>query len=239
VETEERLASFAQLLDTAIANADSRDQLTASRARVLTAGDQARRHVVRDLHDGAQQRLVHTIVALKLAQQALDDDRDSAGARLAEALENAELSMAELRELAHGILPTVLVRNGLGAGIEAFVARLDLPVELDITGTRLHPDVEATAYFIVAEALTNVGKHARAAEAWVRAAVDDGILAIEVRDDGVGGANPEGHGLVGLADRVDAMGGELRIDSAPGEGTLIAARLPLSSALPSGSEAGP
>jgi PAS domain S-box-containing protein len=236
-DTEERMARFAQLLDTAIANADSRDQLTASRARVLAAGDDARRRVVRDLHDGAQQRLVHTIVTLKLAQRALHKDRSDAERRLAEALRTAEAATAEVRELAHGILPSVLTHGGLRAGLDAFVSRLDLPVDVDVLNRRLPPDIEASAYFIVAEALTNVVKHARATRATVSAAVDDGVLALEVRDDGVGGANPDGHGLMGIADRVDALGGRLRIESADGDGTALVARLPLSTRWPRESEA--
>jgi PAS domain S-box-containing protein len=227
-DTEERMARFAELLGTAIANADSRDQLAASRARLLAAGDDARRRVVRDLHDGAQQRLVHTIITLKLAQRALHDDRSDAETLLAEALGTAERATAEVRELAHGILPSVLTHGGLRAGIDAFVSRLDLPVDVDVPIERLPADIEASAYFIVAEALTNVVKHARATRATVWAAADDGVLTLEVRDDGVGGANPDGHGLMGIADRVDALGGRLRIKSAAGEGTVLAARLPLS-----------
>jgi signal transduction histidine kinase len=227
VDAEERLTEFAQLLDTAIANADSRDQLTASRARVLTAGDEARRRVVRDLHDGGQQRLVHTIVTLKLAQRALSEDTERAGSLLAEALDHAERGNAELRELAHGILPAVLTRGGLRAGVDALVSRLDLLVEVDVTSTRLPPEIEASAYFIVAEALTNVVKHSRAARAQVTAAIDDGTLSVEVRDDGIGGADPEGHGLLGIGDRAAALGGRLRIDSPPGGGTILAAELPM------------
>jgi signal transduction histidine kinase len=221
-DTEERLARFTRLLETAIANADSRDQLTASRARVLAAGDEARRRVVRDLHDGAQQRLVQTIVTLKLARQ----DPEHADELTAEALGIAERAMVELRELAHGILPAVLTRGGLRAGIAGFVARLDLPVELELTDERLNRDLEASAYFIVAEALTNVVKHAGATRATVRAVVEGDVLAIEVTDDGAGGADPEGHGLLGIADRVGAHGGSLRIESEAG--TVISARLPLS-----------
>jgi signal transduction histidine kinase len=235
-DTEERMASFAELLDTAIANADSRDQLTASRARVLAAGDDARRRVVRDLHDGAQQRLVHTIIMLKLAQGALHEDPSDAEVLLAEALDNAEQATAEVRELAHGILPSVLTHGGLRAGVDTFVARLGLPVDVDVSSDRLPADLEASAYFIVAEALTNVVKHARATRAEVRAAVDDGVLNLEVRDDGVGGATPEGHGLVGIAERVDALGGRLLIDSADGHGTVLTARLPLSTGWQRGSE---
>jgi signal transduction histidine kinase len=236
-DTDERLASFAELLDTAIANADTRDQLTASRARVLAAGDNARKHVVRDLHDGAQQRLVHTIVTLKLAQQALHEDRGDAEALLTDALASAEQATDELRELARGILPTVLTRGGLHAGIGVLVARLPLPVEVEVPRERLPPDLEASTYFIVAEALTNVVKHARATRASVTAALEDGGLRLEVRDDGIGEADPNGHGLVGIADRVHALGGRLRIESRSGSGTLLTARLPLSTR-PSGEPSG-
>jgi PAS domain S-box-containing protein len=228
VDAEERLARFAELLDTAVGNADSRDQLTASRARVLTAGDEARRRVVRDLHDGAQQRLVHTILALKLARSAVAEDRERAEALLAEALDHAEQSNAELRELAHGILPSVLTRGGLLAGVDALVSRIDIEVEVDVTSTRLPPEIEASAYFIVAEALTNVVKHSQAGSAQVAATVCDGWLRVEVRDDGVGGADPGSHGLLGVDDRVAALGGRLRIDSPPGAGTVLTAELPLS-----------
>jgi PAS domain S-box-containing protein len=238
-DTQERLAGFAELLDTAIANADSRDQLTASRARVLAAGDEARRRVVRDLHDGAQQRLVHTIVTLKLAQQAIHEDRSDAERRLAEALATAELATAEVRELARGILPSVLTHGGLRAGLDALLSRLDLLVDLDVLDERLPAEIEASAYFVVAEALTNVVKHARATRATVRATADDDVLTVEVRDDGVGGADPDGHGLVGVADRVDALGGQLRIDSPQGGGTVLAARLPLSTRWPRDPEADP
>jgi PAS domain S-box-containing protein len=228
VDAEDRLARFAELLDTAIGNADSRDQLTASRARVLTAGDEARRRVVRDLHDGAQQRLVHTIVALKLAQTAVPDDSEAAPL-VAEAIDNAEQATADLRELAHGVLPSVLTRDGLAAGIDVLVSRLELDVQVDVTRRRLPPDVEASAYFIAAEALTNVVKHSQAAKAEVAVAHSDGWLRVEVRDDGVGGADPDGHGLLGVADRAAALGGRMQIESAPGAGTLLAVELPLSS----------
>jgi PAS domain S-box-containing protein len=227
-ETESRLRNFTELLGIAIANADSRDQLTASRARLLAAGDDARRRVVRDLHDGAQQRLVHTILKLKDAQQALHEDLADAETLLAEALGTAEDATAEVRQLAHGILPSVLTRGGLRAAVDVLVSRLGLPVDVDISSERLSRDIEPSAYFIVAEALTNVVKHARATRATVWAAADDGVLTVEVRDDGVGGANPAGHGLMGIADRVDALGGRVRIDSPAGGGTVLTARVPLS-----------
>ncbi len=226
-DTEQRMAHFAALLDTAIANADTRDQLTASRARLVTAADEARRRVVRDLHDGAQQRLVHTIVTLKLAQRAFGEEDGKAESLVGEALGHAEHGNAELRELARGILPTVLARGGLRAGVDAFAGRLDLPVQVDVSAQRFSSEIEASAYFIVAEALTNVVKHSEAARAEVRASVDDEVLRIEVRDDGIGGADADGHGLVGLADRTTALGGRLRIESGAGAGTIVSATLPL------------
>jgi signal transduction histidine kinase len=225
--TEDRMAQFAQLLDTAIANADSRDQLTASRARLLTEGDAARRRVVRDLHDGAQQRLVHTIITLKLAEREIEGADGKVASLIGEALAQAQRTNVELRELAHGILPTELTDGGLRGGVEAVVARLDVPVSVDVPAERLPAEIEASAYFIVAESLTNVMKHARAASAAVRAAIQDGVLQVEVRDDGIGGADPEGHGLMGMSDRVSAFGGRLEIQSGPGRGTLVAATLPL------------
>jgi len=227
VDAEERLANFANLLDSAIANADSREQLIASRARVLTAGDEARRRVVRDLHDGAQQRLVHAIVTLTLARQALPAGVDVAMDLLDEALGHAKQGNTELRELAHGILPVVLTRGGLAAAVENLVARTDLPIRVEVPTEKLPADIEASAYFIVAEALTNVVKHARATRAEVTAAPADGRLRIEIRDDGVGGADPDGHGLLGIGDRADALGGTLHIESRPGEGTVVRADLPL------------
>jgi signal transduction histidine kinase len=226
-DTEARLLNFTELVATAIANADSRAELTASRARVLAAGDDARRRVVRDLHDGAQQRLVHTIVTLKLAQRALRRNDGTAEALVAEGLYHAEQGNEELRELARGILPAVLTRGGLRAGVDALLSRIDVPVTVDVSGDRPPPEIEASAYFIVAEALTNVVKHARAERAEVRAHVDDGVLHVAVRDDGIGGAGAGGNGLVGIEDRVAALGGRLRVESPKGGGTLVVADLPL------------
>jgi signal transduction histidine kinase len=228
-DTEERMARFAGLLETAIANADTRNQLTASRARLVTAGDEARRRLARDLHDGAQQRLVHTILTLKLAQRAFDD-RDGDGTAeslVGEALTQAERSQSELRELAHGIHPSVLTHGGLRAGVHSVVERIDLPVQLEISDDRFAPEVEASAYFVIAEALTNVAKHAHAGHADVMARIDDGTLAVHVRDDGIGGARPDGSGLLGLADRLAALGGRLRVESPTVGGTLIAADIPI------------
>ncbi len=227
-DAESRIAEFTELVATAISNVQARSDLAASRARIVAAADQERRRVVRDLHDGAQQRLVHTIVTLKLAQRALRQDDEKSEALLGEALQHAEQGNAELRELAHGILPAVLTRGGLRAGVDALVARLDLPVRVEVSSERLPAELEASGYFIVAEALTNVMKHAYAARAEVTVSVEDGVLQVEVRDDGVGGADPNGQGLIGMADRVSALGGQLRVDSPADGGTLVSATLPLS-----------
>jgi GAF domain-containing protein len=226
-DTEQRMARFAELLDTAVANADSRAQLTASRTRLLTAGDEARRRVVQDLHDGAQQRLVHTIVTLKLAQRALRQHDGTAESLVDEALEQAQQGNVELRDLTHGILPAILTRGGLRGGVAAIVARLAVPVQVRTPDVRFPAEIEASAYFIVAEALTNVVKHAHADRAEVDVSVSDGVLQVAVADDGIGGADPTGHGLVAMADRVTALGGRLEIDSPGGGGTRLAATLPL------------
>jgi signal transduction histidine kinase len=147
---------------------------------------------------------------------------------VAEALEHAEQGNAELRELAHGILPAVLTRGGLRAGANTVVERLDLPVQVEIPDQRFVAEIEASAYFVVAEALTNVVKHSHAKSAEVRATVDDGSLIVEVQDDGIGGADAGGHGLVGMNDRVTALGGHLEIESPAGGGTRLSATLPLS-----------
>ena len=232
VGIEDRMAQFAQLLGTAIANADSRDQLTASRARLLEAGDDARRRVARDVHDGAQQRLVQITLTLKAAQEALAANDGTAETLIGEAFEGVERANVEVRELAHGILPGALTIGGLKQGVNALVRRLDLPVQLDVPAERFAPGIEASAYFIVAEALTNVVKHSQATRAEVTASIADGTLRVEVRDDGVGGADPGGHGLVGIADRATALGGRLDVESPPGGGTFIAATLPLPHAHP-------
>jgi signal transduction histidine kinase len=226
-DTEARLASFTELVATAISNTEARTEVAASRARLLAATDDERRRVVRDLHDGAQQRLVNTIVTLKMVSDALRNDEDAAPALVSEALELAEQANADLRELAHGILPTVLTRGGLRTGVDALASQTPVPVEIDVSVDRLPTAVEATAYFVVAEALTNVAKHARAGHAEVMAQIEDGTLTVQVRDDGVGGARPDGSGLVGLRDRVAALDGRLRVESPADGGTLVAAAIPL------------
>jgi signal transduction histidine kinase len=224
---EARIGQFTELVAAAISNIEARAQLAASRARIVAATDRERRRVVRDLHDGAQQRLVHTVITLKLAREALGHGRDTAAALVAEALEHAERATTELRDLSHGILPSALTHGGLRAGVEELTSRMPLRVDNDVTPARLPAAVEATAYFVVSEALTNVVKHARAGHAEVTARIEDATLAIRVRDDGAGGARPDGSGLVGLADRLAALDGRLRIESPAGGGTLIEAEIPL------------
>jgi GAF domain-containing protein len=227
-DTEARLADFTELVATAIANADSRAELTASRARIVAAADETRRRIERDLHDGAQQRLVHTVIVQQLALRALQNGDSNVGELMAEALQHAEQANSELSELAHGILPSVLTREGLGAGVGALVSRMSLPVSVDVAVERLPAGVEATAYFVVSEALTNVVKHARADAAAVRARVDRGVLRIEIRDEGVGGAHVrDSTGLHGLEDRVSALEGQLTVESPPGQGTRVCALLPV------------
>jgi signal transduction histidine kinase len=236
--TESRIAKFTELVATAISNIQARSDLAASRARIVAATDEERRRVVRDLHDGAQQRLVHTIVTLKRAHKALQNGAETAPGLVAEALDHAQQATTELRELSHGILPSVLTHRGLHAGVDALASRMPVPVDNAVSVDRLPAAVEATAYFVVAEALTNLAKHSHAHRAAVTARVADGKLQLQVRDDGVGGAEPEGSGLLGLGDRLAVLDGSLRVESPADGGTLVAATIPLPATLEV-AEAGP
>jgi signal transduction histidine kinase len=227
LDAEARLAQFAELVATSIANVQARSDLAASRARIITAADEERRRVVRDLHDGAQRHLVHAILTVELARRALEQDRRAAADLVDEALHTAQSATEELRELAHGILPSALTHTGLAGGIGALAARMSIPVEVDLPIDRLPQQVEATAYFIVAEALTNVAKHANAQEARVTAHLDARTLHVHVRDDGIGGVRPEGRGLVRLRDRLAVLDGSLHVESPPHGGTLIKASIPV------------
>jgi PAS domain S-box-containing protein len=230
-DVEGRMAGFTELVGTAIANAESQAQLSASRARVVAATAEERQRVVRDLHDGAQQRLVHAVINLKLALREQEPGNEPLHELLVEALGHAEQANSELRELAHGILPAVLTSGGLRAGAEALVSRNSLPVTVDVSRERLAPAIEATAYFVVSEALTNAVKHSAASRAEVKAHVDDGLLRVEIRDDGVGGADAsQGSGLTGLRDRVEALGGTIEIASPRGSGTSVLVEIPIKSA---------
>ena len=225
--TENRLADFAELVTAALANVDAREQLAASRARIVEAGYEERRRLGRDLHDGAQQELVGAVISLKLAQRRWGQAPDEARELVGEALEHMQAGIRDLRDLAAGIHPSVLTDRGLGAALKALANRSPMPVELwDVPSDRLPAPVETSAYFVVAEALTNAAKHARCSHADVGVRVEDGWTIVEVRDDGVGGADASaGSGLRGLADRVSALGGTLEIESPAGEGTAIRASI--------------
>ncbi len=203
-------------------------ELAASRARIVTAGDVERRRLERNLHDGAQQRLVALSLSLRIALGQLDDDPAAARATLAAAGEELGLALAELRELARGLHPAVLTDRGLRAAVEMLAGRAPVPVEIaEMPAGRLPEPVEAAAYYLIAEALTNVAKYARASAARVRVTADGASVLVEVSDDGVGGADPAtGTGLRGLADRVEALGGTLEVASPAGSGTSLRAAIP-------------
>jgi signal transduction histidine kinase len=203
------------------------DELSASRARIVESGDAARRQLERDLHDGAQQRLVSLALSLRILGTRLDGDREALR-ELESARGELDRALDELRELARGIHPSVLSDRGLDAALEALAHRAPLPVELDLAeGERLPERVESASYFVVAEALTNVVKYAKATHASVNLSRDNGHVMVEVSDDGVGGADPlNGSGLRGLLDRVSSLGGELEVRSRPGRGTTVRAAIP-------------
>jgi signal transduction histidine kinase len=205
------------------------DDLRHARQRIIAAADAERRRIERDLHDGAQQRMVAVAVTLGLAEAQFKSDPDEAYKLIAQARDEAQQAVKELRELARGIHPAVLSDRGLGAALEALAARAPVPVDVrGVPDEPLNHPVEACAYFVTAEALTNVAKYAHASEASVELAVDDGRLRLEVRDDGVGGADLDaGTGLRGLRDRVDALDGRFELSSPEGDGTTITVELPL------------
>jgi PAS domain S-box-containing protein len=201
----------------------------AAQRRTMEAADAARRQVTRDLHDGAQQQFVNVVINLQLAQQKWGSDPDRARELLDAAAQQAKTGVEELRELAAGIHPALLTTRGLLGALEALADRLPIPVEpLEVPPQRFPAAIEASVYFLVSEALTNVVKHARATSARVRIATDPDRLIVEVSDDGIGGADPSpGHGLAGLADRVAALEGKLTVHSEPSAGTTVRAELPL------------
>ena len=203
-------------------------ELEASRARLVAAGDDARRRIERDLHDGAQQRLLVASVRVRAAERALAQGKDALP-MLASAREELDAGLAELRELARGIHPALLTMRGLIPAIEALITRSTVPVELDdALGRRLDPAVETALYYTVAEALTNVSRYAGATHAVVRLRCDGDVVEVDVEDDGCGGADRDrGSGLHGLADRLGAVGGVLEVASPPGRGTRLRARVPL------------
>ncbi|MDT7841240.1 PAS domain S-box protein [Streptomyces justiciae] len=253
--TESRLADFTELVATALANADSRAQLTASRARVVAAADASRRRIERDLHDGVQQRLVALRLELRVAESLLGDlvglaslseasdppsQARSPGPppelarqltlQLAHVGEGLDDAFQDLLQVARGIHPAILSQGGLGPALRSLARRSAVPVELDLElpPERLSEQVEVAAYYVTSECLTNAAKHAHARVVEVRAGIEGGVLELVVRDDGVGGAETgRGSGLIGLVDRVEAIGGKLELGSPPGAGTTLRARLPL------------
>jgi signal transduction histidine kinase len=226
---EHRIAAFTELVAQALANAEAREQLTASRARVVAAGDAERQRLERNLHDGAQQRLVGVALALRLLDRLIDRDPAQAHAALSRAVDELSQGLGELRELARGLHPAVLTDHGLEAAIAALVQRAPVPVELTFDrGERTSEAVEVAAYYVISEALTNVAKYAQASEGRVEVRRLGDRLVVVVSDDGVGGADTRGgSGLRGLEDRVEALGGRLHVRSVPGEGTSVRADLPL------------
>lgn len=226
--SERRLTDFADLVAQALANADAYRKLAASRVRIVAAADTERRRLERNLHDGAQQRLVSLAVQLRIIKANLQRDPESAETLLAEAGSELDQALDELRELARGIHPAMLAERGLAVALQVLGERAPVPVEITrIPDGRLPEPIEAAIYYVVAEAITNVAKYAQATKATVAIERWSGIATVVVSDDGIGGAEPgPGSGLVGLADRVEALGGRLHIDSPPGRGTQLSAEIP-------------
>ena len=227
--TEGRLEKFTELLATAIANAESRSELAASRRRIVAASDQARRRIERDLHDGTQQRLVSLGLAARMAQADVAADRGDLRGELSRIAAGLADAVAELQEQSRGIHPAILSERGLGPALRALARRSAVPVDLDVTTSARFPEaVEIAAYYVASEALANAMKHARASRVEISLAARDGSLVLSIRDDGVGGANlAGGSGLAGLTDRVEALGGSITLHSAAGAGTRITVDLPL------------
>jgi signal transduction histidine kinase len=228
-EIDARLAQFTELAATTIANSQAREDLAASRARLVAAGDETRRRIERDLHDGIQQRLVSLALNLRVTEEGVSGDQPRLRGQLAEVAGELDATITELRELCRGIHPAILSQGGLGSALRALARRSTIPVDVDLRIASRPPlTVEAAAYYVVAEALTNVTKHAHASEVRIEAASRDGLLELLILDDGVGGADPQtGSGLTGLRDRVDALGGRLDISSPPGQGTRMLVELPV------------
>jgi signal transduction histidine kinase len=224
----DRLAGFTELLGTAIANAQSGAELSASRARIVAAADQTRRRLERDLHDGIQQRLVALGLKARMIQQMTPRPPDNIQRELSLLADGLFTALDELRQIAHGIHPAVLSEAGLGPALEALARRSAVPVELDLNlGSPTGQQVEAAAYYIASEALANAAKHAQASVIDLRVQGDDSALTLSIRDDGIGGADPSrGTGIIGLKDRVEALGGTISVLSPPGQGTTLHVRLP-------------
>jgi signal transduction histidine kinase len=228
-ETEPRIGEFTELVATAISNIEARSDLAASRARIVAATDQARQRFERDLHDGVQQRLVSLTLDLRGADAIAPPERADLRAQLSQVSDGLTGVLDDLRELARGIHPAILSEGGLGPALRALARRSAIPTAVDVSvNERLAERVEVAAYYVVSEALTNAAKHAHASHVEIHAKAHNGILDLRIHDDGVGGADPaEGSGLIGLTDRVEALGGRFAIASPGGEGTSIHVELPV------------
>jgi signal transduction histidine kinase len=226
---EGRLEKFTELLATAIANAESRSELAASSRRIVAASDETRRRIERDLHDGTQQRLVSLALVARAAEADVDADRGELRAYLSRIASGLADAVAELQEFSRGIHPTILSVRGLGPALRSLARRCAVPVDLDVTIDARYPEpIEIAAYYVASEALANAMKHAQASHIGISLAMRNGSLLLSIGDDGIGGADPaRGSGLVGLTDRVEALGGSMHIHSAAGAGTHITAHLPL------------
>ena len=237
-DTESRITDFAELVATAVANAEARTQLTASRARIVAAADETRKRIERDLHDGIQQRLVSLGLELRAAQATVPPQLGELQGALSRVADGLASLFGELREISRGIHPAILSERGLEPALRALCRRSAVPVELDLhAGRRLPEPVEVAAYYVVSEALTNAAKHAHASVVNVEVDTPDATLQLAIRDDGIGGADlSQGSGLVGLNDRVEALGGTLQVASSPGNGTTLQIEVPLEdkSAVPTG-----
>jgi signal transduction histidine kinase len=228
-DAEARISSFTDLVATAVSNAENLAELTASRARVLAAADEARRRIERDLHDGAQQRLVCLTLAVRAAQAAVPPSSGHLGDELASVADGLTSALDDLRELARGIHPAVLCDGGLVPALKALARRSIVPVELDMYAVaRLPEPIEVAAYYVISEALANAAKHSNASVVQIGAEIAGDVLHLRVLDDGNGGADLAlGSGLMGLKDRVEALGGTIAISSPAGKGTSLDADLPL------------
>jgi signal transduction histidine kinase len=230
-DTEARLASFTELVAAAIANAESRAALAGSRARIVAASDETRRRIERDLHDGTQQELVSLGLALRAVQAAVPPQLGELNGQLSGLAEWLARVSDQVREIAHGIHPAILSERGLEPALRALARRSAVPVKLHLRGKRRLPEqVEVAAYYVVSEALTNAAKHAHASVVNVELDANDAIARLAIRDDGVGGADPrQGSGLVGLSDRIEALGGTLEVTSPTGNGTTLLIQIPVES----------
>jgi signal transduction histidine kinase len=229
LETEAWLAGFTELVAAAIANAEAQAALTASRARIVAASDEARREIERNLHDGVQQRLISAGLKLRAAQSAVPAQSDELRCILSRAAGELATAFDEVREISHGIHPAILSKGGLEPALKALCRQATTTVELELdTGSRLPDHIEVAAYYVVSEALANATKHAHASVVRVLGEQRDHTLHLSIGDDGVGGADPtKGSGLTGLRDRVEAVGGSIDVRSRRGEGTLVVVELPI------------